>query len=125
MPMSKITEGPRNAGFILSEASGNRSRDNIKIAAGAGLVKPGAILGKVTASGKFVPHNPAAADGSQTAVAINYAAADATDKDQVVVGITRDAEVKEGELIYHADTNTDAEKDAVHASLAAVGIIVR
>jgi hypothetical protein len=123
--MAMLTEGRVTAAYILSEASGLRSRDSAKMAAGSGKVEPGAILGKVTASGKFVPHAPAAADGSQIAVAINYAAVDATAADVPCVITARDSEVKGPELIYAAATDTQAEKDAVHASLAANGIIVR
>lgn len=123
--MATLTEGRVTAAYILSEASGMRSRDNAKIGSGAGKVEPGAILGKVTASGKFVPHAPAAADGSQTAVAILYSAVDATGADAPCVITARDSEVKKDELIYNAATDTQAEKDAVHASLAANGIIVR
>jgi ABC-type nitrate/sulfonate/bicarbonate transport system substrate-binding protein len=123
--MGTMTEGPRTAEFILSEANGLRSRDTIKIASGAGKVLPGAVLGKITASGKFVPHAPAAADGSQNAVAVLYAAVDATAADAVGVAVTRDAEVKVSELILNAATDTDPEKVAVYASLASVGIVVR
>lgn len=123
--MATLTEGPRTGEFILSEANGLRSRDTIKIASGAGKVLPGAVLGKITASGKFAPHAPAAADGSQTAVAVLYAAVDATAADAIGVAVTRDAEVKLSELILNAATDTDPEKATVFASLAAVGIIVR
>jgi hypothetical protein len=123
--MATLTEGRVTAAYILTEANGMRSRDAAKIASGAGKVEPGTILGKVTASGKYVPHAPAANDGSQTAVAILYAAVDATDADALCVITARDSEVKGPELVYAAATDTQGEKDAVHASLAANGIIVR
>lgn len=123
--MATLTEGRVTAAYILSEAAGMRSRDNAKMASGAGKVEPGTILGKITASGKFVPHAPAAADGSETAVAIAYAAVDATDADAACVITARDSEVKAAELVYNAATDTDGEKAAVHAALAANGIIVR
>lgn len=123
--MATLTEGRVTAAYILSEASGMRSRDHAKVASGAGNVEPGAILGKVTASGKYVPHAPAATDGSETAVAILYSAVDATSADAPCVITARDSEVKKDELIYNAATDTQGEKDAVHASLAANGIIVR
>lgn len=123
--MPTITEGRVTAAYILTEANGLRSRDAAKMASGAGKVEPGAVLGKITASGKFVPHAPAANDGSQTAVAINYAAVDATAADAACVITARDSEVKKDELILNAATDTDAEKAAVYASLAANGIIVR
>lgn len=123
--MATLTEGRVTAAYILTEANGLRSRDQAKIASGAGKLEPGAVLGKVTASGKYKPHAPAANDGTETAVAILYSAVDATDADALCVITARDCEAKKDELVYHADTNTDGEKAAVHASLATVGIIVR
>ena len=123
--MALLTEGRVTAAYILTEANGLRSRDAAKVASGAGKLEPGAILGKVTASGKFKPHAPAASDGTETAVAILYSAVDATDADAAAVITARDSEVKKDELIYNAATDTDNEKAAVHASLAANGIIVR
>lgn len=126
MALATITNDNVQTGdYVLSEASGTRSRDNIKIASGSGIVKPGRVLGKVTATGKFKPHDPAAADGSEVAAAINYARVDATDADVVTPGHVRDCEVKAGCLSYHAATDTDPEKAAVHAALAANGIVVR
>jgi hypothetical protein len=123
--MTTLTEGRHTAEYLLSEAHGHRSRDNIKIASGSGVVKVGAVLGQVTASGKFKPHDPAAEDGSQNAVAVNYAQIDATAADVVAVAHVRDCEVRASELVLNAATDTDAEKAAVYASLASVGIIVR
>lgn len=42
----------------------------VLLAGGNGVIKKGTVLGKVTATGKFVPYNPTATDGSQTAVCI-------------------------------------------------------
>lgn len=123
--MTTLTEGRHTAEFLLSEANGNRSRDHAKIASGAGKLVPGQVLGKITASGKYVAHAPAASNGSETAVAILYAAVDATSADAPAVIVARDAEVKRVELTYNVATDTDAEFAAVHASLASVGIVVR
>ena len=50
-----------------------------------GNLKRGAVLGRITANGKFVLSASAAADGSQTPVAILAEDADATSADQVTV----------------------------------------
>lgn len=120
-----LTSQPRPWAFVLSEGEGTISRDTVTIASGAGIVKPGTILGKITASKKYVPHAPAANDGSQTAIAVLGARVDATAADADGVAITRLAEVKGEALIYNAATDTDAEKAAVAASLAGAQIIVR
>ena len=124
--MTLRTEGRHTAEFLLSEDEFGLSRDGVKYLAGSGTIEPGAILGKITASGKFVPHDPAAADGSQIAAAVALskvvvpAAADA-----IGVAIVRVAQVKAACLAYNAATDTQAEKDVVHAALAAAGVVVR
>jgi opacity protein-like surface antigen len=67
--MIVLDENPHDGNFILSEDDeGRLSRDNVIIASGAGSLQPGTVLGKLTASGKFVPSPATAADGSETAV---------------------------------------------------------
>ena len=53
--MTKFTEGRHPGEGLFSEANGHRSRDVITIAAGSGVVGPGTVVGKITASGKFAP----------------------------------------------------------------------
>jgi hypothetical protein len=118
--MTVFTEGRHPAEFVLSEATGSRSRDNI--IAGAAF-NAGDILGKITASGKYVRQTIAAADGSQTAVAI--ALYDALALNDSVSAITRDAEVNGQILRYGGDVDTGPEQLAARVALAAVGIIVR
>ncbi|OMF37442.1 head decoration protein [Paenibacillus sp. FSL H8-0548] len=42
----------------------------VLLAQGNGVVKKGTVLGKITASKKFIPYNSEATDGSQVAVCI-------------------------------------------------------
>jgi len=125
--MAKVKTEGRHAGeFFLSEADGSLSRDNIKIPAGTGKIETGTVLGKITANGKFVPHNPGATDGSQTAKAIilhNVEVPD--DEDLEVAAFTRNCEVKGVCLVLHESITTDAEKQAVFDALATNHIIVR
>lgn len=121
--------GARNAGCILSEANGHRSRANITIAAGAGILAPGTVLGKITATGatqgKYRPASPDATDGSQTAAAVLLYRADASAADVWVAGLVRGAEVNGKTLVYAPTVNTQALRLAADAQLAAAGIIVR
>ena len=111
--------------YIVSEAAGMyRSREQAVIASGAGVLKPGAVLGKVTASGKYVPFDPAGADGSETAAAILCEGCDATDADVRRTVSVRDTEVHADVLVF-ADGVTDPQKTAAMASLASAGIIGR
>ena len=123
--MTVYTEGRHPGEFLMTEAAGQRSRDNITIASGAGIIAPGTVLGKVTATGKYVASAVGASDGSQTAVAVALYGCDATSADVAIAGIVREAEVKGDVLTYHADRDQDAEKAAANADLAAAGILVR
>lgn len=119
------TQGDRALAFLLSEAAGARSRDNITVASGAGVLPAGMVLGQVTASEKYVACNPTNSDGSEVAVAVLGYGVDATSADVEIMGITSDAEVKLPMLRFDASINTPAEQDTAIAELAAVGIKAR
>ncbi|NTF32312.1 head decoration protein [Rhizobium skierniewicense] len=114
----------RTAHYLVSEADGFRSRDVGLIASGSGEVEAGAVLGRITASKKFVPLAPAASDGSQNAVAILFESCDATSKDVRRTITARDAEVQAAVLVW-ANGVTDSQKTAALAQLAALGIAAR
>lgn len=124
--MTLVSEGRHPGHFLLSEANGTRSRDVVTLLAGSGSLAAGAILGRVTASQKFAPHDPTEDDGRETAVAVLLANVEVPAlADVEAVVIVRDAEVKAATLGYSAATDTAPEKAAVLAALAAVGIIGR
>lgn len=124
-----IDTGARNADCVLTEANGHRSRANITIAADAGVLAPGTVLGQITATGankgKFRPASPDATDGSQIAAAVLLYGVDASAEDVWVAGLVRDAEVNGKTLIYHPTINTQALRLAADAQLAAAGVIVQ
>jgi len=109
------TQTVRAGEFLVSEANGTRSRATAVITGGPYL--PGQLLGKITASGKHTAYTPAATNGTQTAVAVLYDAADGSTADVSGVAIVRDAEVSEALL-------TGADADGL-ADLAAVSVIAR
>ena len=119
-----LSSTPGAGHYIVSEADGYRSRDQVVIASTSGVLLPGAVLGKVTASGKYMPLAPAAADGTQTAAAVLFEGCDATAADVRRTATTRDSEVSAAALVWPAGT-TDPQKTAALAALAAVGIIAR
>lgn len=123
--MVTFTEGRHAGEGLLSEANFHRSRDKITVLSGQGKLDPGAILARVTASGKYVISAAAGSDGSQTAVAVLLYPVDATSADVDVAAITRDAEWNVNTLTYGATLNDDAKKLAARNQLAAVGIITR
>lgn len=110
---------------ILSEANGRQSREVVTVLSGQ-VLNAGAVLGKITASGKYVicDNVTPAADGSQTADAVLLEDCDATGADKTALVLKRNAEVKVGLLNYRAGASAP-NKSAQHAALAAVGIIVR
>lgn len=117
-----LTEGRHTGEFILSEANGERSRENITIVSGQNL-GAGAVLGKITSGGKYTAIDQAASDGSQTAAAVLIGAVDATSADAAGAAIVRDAEVIGGNLDWGGQSPTEVTTGVTE--LAAVGIIVR
>ncbi|WP_312568259.1 head decoration protein [Comamonas sp.] len=121
---------PGTACYLVSEANGTRSRDVITLAAGHNCL-PGTVLGKVAATGKYEPVDPAngsgqgeTPDGSHTAVAVLFAAVDATAGEKPAVITARDAEVEAAALIWPTAI-TPTQKTAALGQLAAVGIVAR
>jgi hypothetical protein len=109
---------------IISEANGLLSRDTVTIAASQTIL-PGAVLGKVTATGHYAALVPEATDGSQTAAAIAlYPAATAAGQTKAIAALTRDAEFRRGALVFAAGVDT-AEQTAAIAQLASAHIIIR
>jgi hypothetical protein len=120
-----ITINPIGTGaFIVRESNGYRSREEVTIAATAGILQPGTVLGKITASGKYVGFAPGASDGTQTAAAILFEEVDATSADVKRTVILRDCEVQRAALAF-IGTPTEPQKTAAYASLAALGIAFR
>ena len=129
--MTVFEEGRHPGEFILSEASGSRSRESAVIAEGSGVIAPGTVLGVYTSGaneGKYTPSPDAAEDpdvGNQTAVAVALYGCDATEGDQEIAILRRDAEVKQDVLSYAASVDDDTKRAAKAEQLRAVGIIVR
>lgn len=118
----------RAFGFLLSEASGMRSRETVTIASGEGELEAGTVLGKVTGTGKYVASPDAVVvgkEGAETAAAILAYGVNATDADVDVPSIDRDAEVKAAMLLFHASVDDQPKTDAKIAQLEAAGIRVR
>ena len=100
--------------FVISEASGLRSRDEIVVTQAGDAVESGQLLAK-QADGKYLPYAVDGSDGEATAVL--YRRLPAATGDVKAVAIVRDAEVNVFELTNLGTTGK--------AELAAQGIIVR
>ncbi len=125
-PTVDIVEGRHTGEYIKSEANWMRSRDNVVIASGSGIVIPGQVLGKITSSSKFVPQTEGATDGSQNPAGINYAYVDARVSDIAAAITARETEVYGLRLTWDASVSgTPANLTAAIAALQALGIIIR
>ena len=117
--MAPLTDtGNRATACILTEAAGHRSRDNIALKSGSGIIAPNTVLAK---DGET--YVPAAAAG--TAVAIALYGGDTTDGDVFVAALTCDAEVNIHTLIFAPDVTTPAARATKIDQLRAVGIVAR
>lgn len=99
-------------------------RELVTVNDAAGTLAVGTVLGKITATGKYVRAVQTASDGSQNAAAVVWAAKTipATTDTQVLCLVRGPAGVSKGGLVLDATYNLDAEKAAVYASLNALGI---
>lgn len=116
--MTALYNAPKLKPFVLSEASNQRSRDNVVVTAAGTAIPSGTVLGKVTATGKFVPYSNSASNGSEVAAGILY--------QSVPEGITGDVKA----VIFNADCEVNRKEltglDAAgEADLRALGIKVR
>jgi hypothetical protein len=71
--MASNTEGKYNGEFILAECPGtiSRSQGTVTVPASTTL-SPGQVLGKLTATGKYVPFDNTATDGRESAAGVLY-----------------------------------------------------
>jgi hypothetical protein len=121
--MPTLTEGRHTGGFLVWEAFRDYCREVVTI--DAGTLEPGTVLGKITVGGKYVAHDPAATDGSETAAAVLWDKADASASDVPAVAIVRGPAIVNRHDLVFAGTPSEPEIAAAHAALAAAGILVR
>lgn len=106
--MTTLTEGARNSGFILSEAAGQRSRENADVLLGQDLAA-GTVV-RLNSDGRLTAWtNENFTDGSEDRViGILINAADATSAHVIKQAyIARDAEVNLALLTYTASTEAE------------------
>ena len=121
--MTTLTMTARDGGFLLSEATGNRSRSVVTVTLPSGGLTTGTVLGQITSSSKYVRHAAGASDGSEDEAGILLLTDTATGDKELTI-ITRDAEVDGSKLTY--EDGADAAQILVtNAALEALGIIVR
>lgn len=123
--MTELDQRVLESDVVVMEGESRYSRKAITVASGAGKLACGAVLGKVTASGKYVLSDPAAADGSETAVAVLLTPVDATAADAEGSALVRFAVINRARLSYAAGVTTAANRQTLADDLEAIGILVR
>ena len=121
--MPILSESPHAGGFLVWEALRDYCRSTVILA--SGNLQPGPILGKIPASGKYAAHDPAAANGTQTAAAILWDSVDASGGDTNAVVLIRGPAIVNQYEISILGTPTAPQIAAAHAALLAIGILVR
>ena len=130
--MTTLTEGTHAGEFLVGESNVGSDgvpagHDPIIVASGQVLVA-GAVIAKLTASGKYVERANAAdvaTDGSETAAGILFDAVDASGGDAPGVGILRDTRYNKAEVVYKTGFVVDTDDTDSIAELAAINLIGR
>jgi hypothetical protein len=121
-----VLHQPATMGDVLKyEVNPNYTRETVTLLAGTNY-PVGAVLGRITASGKYKLATSGGSDGAQTAAAVLLYAVDASGADAIGIVVVRGpAIVSKAALVFDA-TVDDAPKTATkHGQLAALGIVPR
>ena len=123
--MPVLTEPPSMGDVLKYEVNPNYTREVVTLL--AGMPYPvGAVLGRITASGKYKLATSGGTDGAQTATAVLLYAVDATSADAVGIVVARGpAIVSRAALAYDATVDDAAKITTKIGQLAAAGIVAR
>ena len=123
--MTILTQPPTMGDVLKYEVNPNYTRETVTLL--TGMAYPvGAVLGRVTASGKYKLATSGGSDGAQTAAAVLLYAVDATLSDAVGIVIVRGpAIVSRAALAYDASVDDGAKITTKISQLNALGIITR
>lgn len=123
--MNVLRKPPSTGDVLKYELNPNFTRETITLLAGAAY-PVGAVLGRITASGKYKLATSGGTDGAQTAAAVLLYAADATSADATGLVVMRGpAIVSKAALVFDATVDDAAKIATKHSQLTAIGIIPR
>lgn len=123
--MTVLTQPPTMGDVLKYELNPNFTRETITLLAGTAY-PVGAVLGRITASGKYKLSTSGGSDGAQTAAAVVLYATDATAADQEAVVMVRGpAILSKAALVFDATVDDAAKTATKHGQLTALGIIPR
>lgn len=123
------TENKRISNVLKSEYEAELAYCRLVVTVNEATAKtyvPGMVLGKITASGKYLTAVETAVDGSKTAAAIVLfeQAIPASTDTKVVVLVKGPASVAKGGLILDASYNDNTKKGVIYAAMETAGIQV-
>ncbi|NHQ74539.1 head decoration protein [Roseovarius gahaiensis] len=123
--MSVLTQPPTMGDVLKYELNPNFTRETVTLLAGTNY-PVGAVLGRITASGKYKLATSGGTDGAQNAAAVLLYATDASAVDQEAVVILRGpALVSKAALVFDASVDDAAKITTKHNQLVVLGIIPR
>lgn len=123
--MSVLTQPPTMGDVLKYELNPNYTREAVTLLAGT-TYPVGAVLGRITASGKYKLSTSSGSDGAQTAAAVLLYATDATAADATGIVVLRGpAIISKAALVFDASVDDAAKTAAKHAQLTALDIIPR
>ena len=123
--MPVLTQPPGMGDVLKYELNPNFTRETITLL--AGIAYPvGAVLGRITASGKYKLATSGGTDGAQTAAAVLLYAVDASSADATgLVALRGPAIVSKAALVFDTTVDDAAKTATKHGQLAAIGIMPR
>ena len=123
--MSVLTQPPTLGDVLKYEINPNFTRETVTLLAGTNY-PVGAVLGRITASGKMKLSTATGTDGAQNVAAVLLYDVDATAADATGIVVLRGpAIVSRAALVFDASVDDAAKTAAKHAQLTALGIIPR
>lgn len=123
--MSVLTQPPTLGDVLKYEINPNFTRETVTLLAGTNY-PVGAVLGRITASGKLKLSTATGTDGAQNAAAILLYAIDAAAADATGIVVVRGpAIISKSALVFDASVDDATKTAAKQAQLTALGIIPR
>ena len=123
--MPVLTQPPSLGDLLKYELNPNYNRESVTLLAGTNYPL-GAVLGVVTASGKYTLSPATGTDGSEAAAAVLLEGVDATTADATAVVIVRGpALLSKAQLTVDATVDDAAKLATKHAELIAHGLVPR
>lgn len=122
--MTTYTEANRIGDVLKREFDPLHNRETVTLISGQNLAV-GAVLGKITASGKYTLHAAGAGDGSAVAAGVLLFDCNATAGDTKCVALARGPAVVSDAALIFAGGITAPQRATAVAALGTLGITVR